>query len=226
MFAIFALVCTRSVRMPAAAPVMETARPPSAFTAIATSALAPSSPVASKRSSSRGAGCGETSPASLTKLSVTPAIADITATTRQPSLCVSKIRRATLQIRVGSPTDVPPYFWTIRRIGWCNRGSSCRGEALRRRILRRRLILQPTQLPLQILCLMKAGAARQTRLCDVVGFLSTAVDQLPDCFEGRRNWRGLRKLGGNDFRILQAVAGTRANDSDVFEDQIAAPGFR
>src|SRR5690348_9578036 len=195
MFAIFALVCTRSVRMPAAAPVMETARPPSAFTAIATSALAAFSPVASKRSSSRGVGCGETSPASLTKVSVTPAIADITATTRQPSLCVSKIRRATLQIRVGSPTDVPPYFWTIRRI--VKSGG-----------------------------LMKAGAARQTRLCGVVGFLSTAGDHLSDCFERCRNWHALRKLSGNDFRILQAVTGTGANDSEVFRDQVAAPGFR
>src|SRR5205814_108683 len=181
MFAIFALVCTRSVRMPAAAPLTETARPPSALTAIATSALAACSPVASKRSSSRGVGCGETSPASLNKLSVTPAIADMTATTRQPSRCVSKIRRATLQIRVESPTEVPPYFWTIRRIGWCNGGPPCRADALERRVVRRRrLMLQRTRLPLQILCLLKAGAARQTRLCDVVGLLSTARDYFPD----------------------------------------------
>ena len=40
MFAIFALVCTRSVRMPASAPVREIARPPRALTAIAISALA------------------------------------------------------------------------------------------------------------------------------------------------------------------------------------------
>src|SRR5215813_5319721 len=216
MFAIFALVCTRSVRIPAAAPLMETARPPSAFTAMATRALAAFSPVASKRSSSRGVGCGETSPASLIKLSVTPAIADITATTRQPSRCVSKIRRATLQIRPESPTEVPPYFWTIRRI------VRCRGE----RVARIDFLPQPTRLPLQILCLMKTGAARQTRLCDVEGFLSTACDYFADCFDGRRDGRSLREFSGNDLRIFQAVPGTGANDRDVFEDQLAAPGFR
>ena len=73
---------------------------------------------------------------------------------------------------------------------------------------------------------MKAGATRQTRLCDVVGFLSTAGDGFADCFECRRNRRSLRKFGGNDLRILQAVPGTGANDSDVFGDQIAALGFR
>jgi hypothetical protein len=36
----------------------------------------------------------------------------------------------------------------------------------------------------------------------------------------------LRKLRGNDLRILQAVAGTGANDGHVFRDQIAPPGFR
>ncbi len=56
MFAIFALVWARSVRMPASAPVKEMALPPSAFTAIAVSAIAACSPVASNASSSRSAG--------------------------------------------------------------------------------------------------------------------------------------------------------------------------
>src|SRR5438552_423657 len=219
MFAIFALVCARSVRMPADAPLMETARPPSAFTAIATSALAACSPLASKRSSSRGVGCGETSPASLIKLSVTPAIAEMTATTRQPSRCVSKIRCATLQIRVGSPTEVPPYFWTIRRIGRCSG------------VARIGLISQPTRLPLQIFsfqrwacpksrCLAKAGAARQTRLCDGVGFLSTVRDCFADCVDRRRHRRSLRKFSGNDLRVLQTVPGAGADNDGVFGYQI------
>jgi hypothetical protein len=197
------------------------------LTAIATSALAACSPVVSKRSSSRGVGCGETSPASLIKLSVTPAIADITATTRQPSRCVSNIRRATLQIRVESPTDVPPNFWTIRRIGRCRGG----------RVARIGLIAQPTRLALQVFSfqrwvwrksgrLVKAGAARQTRLCDGVGFLSTVGDCFADCVQCRRNRRSLRKFSGNDLRIFQAMPSAGANDRNIFEGQIGALGFR
>ena len=62
---------------------------------MAVSAMAACSPVASKVSSSRSVGCGEVSRASLIRLSVTPAIAEITATTRQPLRCVSMSRRAT-----------------------------------------------------------------------------------------------------------------------------------
>src|ERR1700716_1041493 len=43
-------------------------------------------------------------------------MAEMTATTRQPSRCVSTRRAATLRIRFGLPTEVPPYFWTIRRM--------------------------------------------------------------------------------------------------------------
>src|ERR1700674_914635 len=43
-------------------------------------------------------------------------MAEITATTLQPPCCVSIKRRATFRIRSGVPTEVPPYFWTIRRM--------------------------------------------------------------------------------------------------------------
>ena len=103
MFAIFALVCTRSVRMPASAPVSEMARPPRALTAIAIErARGRVRRWRARRSSSR---CGRlrrnVSRASLIRLSVTPAMAEMTATTRQPSRCVSMRRRATSRIRSG-----------------------------------------------------------------------------------------------------------------------------
>ena len=116
MFAILALVWTRSVKIPACAPEIETALAPRVFTAIAIKAQAALSPVASKTSSSRFVGLGETSCASLINWSVSPAMAEMTATTRQPSRCVSTRRAATLRIRSGLPTEVPPYFWTIRRM--------------------------------------------------------------------------------------------------------------
>jgi hypothetical protein len=118
-----------------------------------------------------------------------------------------------LQIREGSPTEVPPNFWTIRRIGRCRGG----------RVARIGLIPQPTRLALQIFSfqrwvwrksgrLVKAGAARQTRLCDGVGFLSTAGDCFADCVQCRRNRRSLRKFSGNDLRIFQAMPSAGAND--------------
>jgi hypothetical protein len=100
----------RSVKIPACGPVREIAIPPSAFTAIAVKAAAARSPVDRRRSNSRSVGCGDISRASLTKSSVTPAIAEMTATTWQPSRCVSMIRCATLRMRSGVPTEVPPYF--------------------------------------------------------------------------------------------------------------------
>src|SRR4030095_8670223 len=48
--------------------------------------------------------------------SATPLIAETTTTTRFPASCVAMTRRATFMIRSGLPTDVPPYFWTIRAI--------------------------------------------------------------------------------------------------------------
>src|SRR5207249_4575868 len=73
--------------MPAWAPVNEMARPPRAFTAIAVKAVAVCSPVDKRMSSSRSVGCGDTLCASFTRLSVAPAIAEMTATTWQPVRC-------------------------------------------------------------------------------------------------------------------------------------------
>src|SRR5215469_16005833 len=84
--------------------------------AIAVSAIVVCSPVESSTSISRSVGCGATCRASLIKLSVTPDMAETTATTWLPANCVSRILRATLRIRSGVPTEVPPYFWTIKLI--------------------------------------------------------------------------------------------------------------
>ena len=46
------------------------------------------------------------------RLSVTPDMAETTMTRRWPALCDSATRLATLRMRSGLPTDVPPYFWT------------------------------------------------------------------------------------------------------------------
>ena len=110
MCEIFAFVCTPSVTIPAAAPLSETALPPSAFTAIAVRALAPCSPVARSASISRSLGWGASSRASLIRPSVTPAIAEMTATTSWPALFVASKRSATRRMRSALPTEVPPYF--------------------------------------------------------------------------------------------------------------------
>ncbi len=110
MCEIFAFVCTPSVTIPAAAPLNDTALPPMAFTAIAINALAPCSPVARSASISRSVGCGEISRASLIRLSVTPAIAEMTATTSCPARFVASRRSATRRMRSVLPTEVPPYF--------------------------------------------------------------------------------------------------------------------
>src|ERR1700730_16736778 len=51
-------------------------------------------------------------------------MAEITATTLQPLCWVSIKRRATARIRSGVPTEVPPYFWTIRRMARPGRDES------------------------------------------------------------------------------------------------------
>ena len=91
---------------------------------MAVSAIAANSPVASNASISRSVGCGEVSRASLMRLSVTPAMAEMTPTTLQPLCCVSRRRRATLRMRSGVPTEVPPYFWTISRMARPGRSKS------------------------------------------------------------------------------------------------------
>src|SRR5205085_2413222 len=70
-------------------------------------------------------------------------------------------------------------------------------------------------------CLIKAGAARQTRLCDVVGFLSTACDRFAYSLDVRRHRHGWEKLSRHDLGILQTVAGASADDGCVLWNQIA-----
>ena len=82
--------------------------------AIAVSAIVVCSPVARSTSISRSLGFGETCLASLISESVTPLIAETTTTTWCPASCVAMTRRATFRMRSGLPTDVPPYFWTMR----------------------------------------------------------------------------------------------------------------
>jgi hypothetical protein len=41
-------------------------------------------------------------------------MAETTATTELPARTLAAIRRHTLRIRAALPTEVPPYFWTIR----------------------------------------------------------------------------------------------------------------
>ena len=48
---------------------------------------------------------------------VTPARADTTTTSSLPSSRNALMRFATFLMRSTSPTDVPPYFWTMRAIG-------------------------------------------------------------------------------------------------------------
>src|SRR5204863_9885677 len=69
--------------------------------------------------------------------------------------------------------------------------------------------------------LMIAGAALQTRLCDVVGCLSTACDCFAHGLDVRRHRRGFGKFSEYDLRVVQAVAGTSANNGRVLWNQIA-----
>ena len=118
MLSMRARVCAVSVRMPICAPVNERAGWPSRWIAIAVSAIVTCSPVETIWSYSRGsASSPPRSFASATSRSVCPLIADTTTATRFPAFTVSTTRRATFRIRSGSPTLVPPYFWTIRATG-------------------------------------------------------------------------------------------------------------
>src|SRR5690242_949237 len=72
------------------------------------------SPVASRTSISRSLGSGIISLANLIRLSVTPLMAETTTTTRSPPARYLATRSATLLMRAVFPTDVPPYFWTIK----------------------------------------------------------------------------------------------------------------
>src|SRR5216683_2920752 len=71
------------------------------------------SPVETTTSCSRWLGRREIWPVSPSSRFVSPAIALTTTTTSFPALRAASARRATLRIRSRSPTEVPPYFWTM-----------------------------------------------------------------------------------------------------------------
>src|SRR5580704_12659324 len=71
------------------------------------------SPIASSWSSSLSLGSGQRDRARAMSSFVTPARAERTTTTWWPSARAFLIRSATLRMRSTSPTEVPPYFWTI-----------------------------------------------------------------------------------------------------------------
>ena len=98
------------VWMPAWRPVIEAASTPASCRAMVSRAIDCCSPVASSTSSSRSAGCPESSCAIRIRPSVTPDIAETTATTWLPSSRVRFMRAATLRMRSRVPTEVPPYF--------------------------------------------------------------------------------------------------------------------
>src|SRR5690348_4264114 len=75
------------------------------------------SPVAATTSSSRGSGCAWISFASAISRLVSPAMAEGTTTRSCPAARHFATRRATFLIRSTEPTDVPPYFWTIKAMG-------------------------------------------------------------------------------------------------------------
>ena len=70
------------------------------------------SPAERSMSSSRAWGTGEISRACSMSWSVVWPMAETTTTTGWPFSAVATMRRATLRIRSGLATDVPPYFWT------------------------------------------------------------------------------------------------------------------
>lgn len=96
------------VVIPACAPVKDMAFSPSSCRAMQSRAMDCCSPVAISTSSSRSQGVSDNSLASPISLSVTPLMAETTATTWLPSLAVSWMRRATLRMRSMVPTELPP----------------------------------------------------------------------------------------------------------------------
>lgn len=110
---IFAFVCTVSVMMPTCEPVKLTASTPTSCSAMHKSAMLMRSPVVSSMSISRLGGFADTWCASCKRLSVALPIAETTITRSCPAARVAAIWRATLRIRSGSATDVPPYFCTM-----------------------------------------------------------------------------------------------------------------
>ena len=99
-----------SVRMRTWCPSSETALPPSAWIASASSPTLTCSPVEAITSSSRSSGRSEICLARPSSRFVSPDIADTITTTSCPWRCVARQRRATARMRSMVPTEVPPYF--------------------------------------------------------------------------------------------------------------------
>ena len=99
-----------SVRMRTWWPSSETAFPPSAWMASATSPTLTCSPVEAMTSSSRSSGISAICLARPSSRLVSPDIAETITTTSCPWRCVARQRRATARIRSMVPTEVPPYF--------------------------------------------------------------------------------------------------------------------
>src|SRR4051794_25911364 len=115
--AIQALPYRPSVVIPACGPVSAIAATPNACRAIDTSVAAWCSPVASRRSSSRGSGSSVTAAASASSSSVVSPIADTTTTRSFPAVLSRAIRRATRRMRSAPATEDPPNFITTRGKG-------------------------------------------------------------------------------------------------------------
>jgi len=88
---------------------------PKELIAIAVKAMLVCSPVARRTSISRSVvfAPAVTSAANSINRFVTPPMAETTATTLCPAAWVANNLEATLRMRSGEPTEVPPYFWTI-----------------------------------------------------------------------------------------------------------------
>ena len=98
--------------IPAWEPVNDRALMPASWSAIASSAIEIRSPAVRSMSISRPGGTGLILAAMSTSSSVNAPIAETTTTVLCPSRAVRATRSATRRMRVTSPTDVPPYFWT------------------------------------------------------------------------------------------------------------------
>jgi hypothetical protein len=95
-----------------------------------TRAMALRSPAVMSMSSSRPGCVDETSAARRSSSSVSLPMADTTRTTRSPWRTVRATWSATSRMRSGSPTEVPPNFWTISATGDHATGTvpgACRG---------------------------------------------------------------------------------------------------
>ena len=112
----------RLVRMPAWGPLKEIDGTPRPWRHIATSGAVMVSPFATSMSSSRAGASAVTWCASAIRRSVVWPIAETTATTCSPERTVSAMRRLTRRMRAALPTEVPPYFWTIKAPDTCQTG--------------------------------------------------------------------------------------------------------